>query len=185
MYNHLKHTIQIVEEFNRVTLENAHVASETSTQATSHGGQGGGCQGRGCHGGCRAGRVNRLELEHANEDEDESIIEESENEGACDTYVDGVGTPQHMSNANARSSHTVGHEDTLPSQSTSCDDSEEHTSHTHASPRSLLPTRLSPSLFTRSTHEGGCIFVPTPGCYCCNKSSHLKQIRQTTYANKR
>ena len=45
MYNHLKHTLQIVEEFNRVTLENAHVASETSTQATSHDGQGGGCQG--------------------------------------------------------------------------------------------------------------------------------------------
>ena len=182
MNNHLKHTIQIVEEFNRVTLENAHVASETSTQATSHGGQGGGCQGRGCHGGCRAGHVHRLELEHVNEDE--SIIEELEDEGACDTYVDGVETPQHMSNANVGSSHTIGHEDTLSSQSTSRNDSEEHTSHTHASPRSLLPTRPSPSLFTGSTHEGGYIFVPTPGRYCCNKSSHLKHIRQTTYANK-
>ena len=65
------------------------------------------------------------------------------------------------------------------------DDSQQHISHTHASPQSLLPTQLSPSLFTESTHKGGCIFVPTPSRYCCNKSSHFKHIRQIIYANKR
>lgn len=29
-------------------------------------------------------------------------------------------------------------------------------------PTSLLPTCMSPPLFTGSAHEGGCIFVPTP-----------------------
>nr|POF20614.1 hypothetical protein CFP56_74646 [Quercus suber] len=83
----------IVEVFNRVTLENAHAASETSTRATGNGGRGSGCQGRGCHGGCRASRVHTPKLEHANEDEDELVIEELKDEGAYDTYVDGVGTP--------------------------------------------------------------------------------------------
>ena len=32
-----------------------------------------------------------------------------------------------------------------------------------ASPRSPPPTQLSPPLFTNSTHDNGCIFVPTPG----------------------
>uniref|UniRef100_A0A7N2N0E0 Uncharacterized protein n=1 Tax=Quercus lobata TaxID=97700 RepID=A0A7N2N0E0_QUELO len=32
-----------------------------------------------------------------------------------------------------------------------------------ASPRSPPPTRLSPPLFIGSAHDGGCIFVPTPG----------------------
>nr|POE73845.1 hypothetical protein CFP56_26823 [Quercus suber] len=84
---------RIVEVFNRVTLENVHAASEMSTRATGNGGRGGGCQGRGCHGGCRASRVHTPKLEHANEDEDELVIEELKDEGACDTYVDGVGTP--------------------------------------------------------------------------------------------
>lgn len=85
---------------------------------------------------------------HANEDDDELVIEELEDEGACDTYVHGVGTLRCMFDANARPSHTVGHEDTLPSQCTFGDDSEEHTSHTYAGPRSSLPTQLSPPLFT-------------------------------------
>ena len=51
MYNHLKHTLQIVEELHQVTLENAYVASKTS--------------------------VCTPEPEHANEDEDKSITKES------------------------------------------------------------------------------------------------------------
>ena len=49
-------------------------------------------------------------------------------------------------------SHPVGH-----------DDSAKHTSHAQAGPRLPPPTRLSPPLFSGSAHEGGCIFVPTPG----------------------
>lgn len=78
-------------------------------------------------------------------------------------YIDGVGTPRCISNSNAKPSDTIGHKDRLSSQCTSSrDDSEEHTSHTHISPRSPLPTHMSPPLFTKSAHEGGCIFVPSP-----------------------
>nr|POF05038.1 hypothetical protein CFP56_23573 [Quercus suber] len=33
----------------------------------------------------------------------------------------------------------------------------------HAGPWSPPPTRLSPPLFSDFAHDGGCIFVPTPG----------------------
>ena len=66
--------------------------------------------------------------------------------------MDGAGSSRCMSDATAQASHPVGH-----------DDSAEHTSHAQARPQSPLPTPLSPPLFSGSTHEGGCIFVPTPG----------------------
>ena len=43
------------------------------------------------------------------------------------------------------------------------DNSAEHTSCAKAGPQSPPPTQLSPPLFGGSTHDGGCIFVPTPG----------------------
>ncbi|KAL4651575.1 hypothetical protein ACB092_01G170300 [Castanea dentata] len=162
MYNHLKHTLQIVEELHRVTLENAHEVSETSTLVRGCSERGGGCRGRGRCRGCQAGCVRMPKQEHVNEDEDEFVIEELKDKGACDTYVNGAKKPRCMFGTDARPSHSVGHEDTLPSQCTFVDDSEEHTSHTYVGPRSSLPTQLSPPLFTGSAHVGGCIFVPTP-----------------------
>ena len=47
MYNHLLHTLDVVEEFSRVALENVHVQREASTQATGRGGRGGGLVGCG------------------------------------------------------------------------------------------------------------------------------------------
>lgn len=41
MYNHLKHTLEIVEKLNQVTMENARVACDTSTQTIGRGGRSG------------------------------------------------------------------------------------------------------------------------------------------------
>ena len=59
-----------------------------------------------------------------------------------------------MSNAGvgARPSHTTGHEDTIPAQTTD----------RGASTVYKDPPRMSPPVFSGSAHDGGCIFVPTP-----------------------
>ena len=72
-------------------------------------------------------------------------------EGDWDMYMDGARSSRCISNAAARPSHPIGH-----------DDSAEHTSHAQARPQSPLSTRLSPPLFSGSAHKGGYIFVPTP-----------------------
>nr|POF23208.1 hypothetical protein CFP56_48479 [Quercus suber] len=138
VYNQLTKTLDLVQELNRVALDNARaMASEVTTQATSHGGRGGGSGGRGRSGG-RGG--------HGGRGDDEAL------EADWDTYMDGVGSSRCTSDATAQASHPVGH-----------DDSAEHTSHAQARPRSPLPTPLSPPLFSGFSHKGGCIFVPTPG----------------------
>ena len=67
-------------------------------------------------------------------------------------YMDGVGSLRCTSKAAAQPSHPPGH-----------DNSAEHTSCAQVGPRSTPPTRLSPPLFAFSAHDGGCIFVLTPG----------------------
>ena len=67
-------------------------------------------------------------------------------------YMDGAGSSRYTSDAAAQPSHLAGH-----------DNGAEHTSCAQAVPRSPPPTRLSPLLFNDPTHDGGCIFVPTPG----------------------
>nr|POE71205.1 hypothetical protein CFP56_29037 [Quercus suber] len=139
IYNQLTKTLDLVGELNRVALDNVRaMASEASTQATSRGGRGGGSRGRGRSGG-RGGHG-------GGPDDDEAL------EADWDMYMDGAGSSQCTPNATAQASHPVGH-----------DDSAEHTSNAQARPRSPLPTPLSPSLFSSSAHEGGCIFVPTLG----------------------
>ena len=49
-------------------------------------------------------------------------------------------------------SHTAGHEDIVPAQTTSRGASTDYED---------LP-RMSPPVFSESAHDGGCIFVPTP-----------------------
>ena len=66
--------------------------------------------------------------------------------------MDGARSSRYVPNTAAGPSHPVGH-----------NDSAEHTSHAQAGPRLPPPTRLSPLLFTDSAHDGGYIFVPTPG----------------------
>ena len=72
MYNHLKRMLDLVGELSRVALENMHAASEASTQATSHGEQGGGSRGCGYSGGHGGGRGRTLTPIRSCEDEDES-----------------------------------------------------------------------------------------------------------------
>ena len=62
-------------------------------------------------------------------------------------------TPRCTSNAGAGPSHTAGHEDTVPAQTTACGASTDYED----------PPRMSPPVFSGSTYDGGCIFVPTPG----------------------
>ena len=66
MYNHLRHTLDVVGELSRVALENACVQSEASTQAIGHGGRGGGSA---RHGGSRGPAPAPI---RCCEDEDES-----------------------------------------------------------------------------------------------------------------
>nr|POE76726.1 hypothetical protein CFP56_76677 [Quercus suber] len=73
-------------------------------------------------------------------------------EGDWDMYMDGTRSLRCMPDAAAGPSHPVGH-----------NNSAEHTSHAQAGPRSPPPTLLFPPLLSGSTHEGGCIFIPTPG----------------------
>ena len=61
--------------------------------------------------------------------------------------------PQCTSDAIAGPSHTAGHEDTVPAQTTARGASTDYKD----------PSRMSPPVFSGSAHDGGCIFVPTPG----------------------
>nr|POE81823.1 hypothetical protein CFP56_51979 [Quercus suber] len=58
-----------------------------------------------------------------------------------------------MSDVGAGPSHTAGHEDTVPAQTTSRGASTDYED----------PPRMSPPVFSGSAHDGGCIFVPTLG----------------------
>nr|POE96374.1 myosin-11 [Quercus suber] len=158
IYNQLTKTLDLVGELNQVALDNAHaMASEATTQATSRGARGGGSRGCGCSGGRGGGP-----------DDEDDLVTQFLVVILINTIVfvqmmrrwRPIETRTWMASghcdarrvATAQASHPVGH-----------DDSAKHTSHAQAHPRSPLPTLLSPPLFSGSTHEGGCIFVPTPG----------------------
>ena len=57
-----------------------------------------------------------------------------------------------MSDAGTGPSHTAGHEDTVLTQTMACGASTDYED----------PPHMSPLVFSGSTHDGGCIFVPTP-----------------------
>ncbi|KAK9994234.1 hypothetical protein SO802_023937 [Lithocarpus litseifolius] len=65
----------------------------------------------------------------------------------------GGGTPQCTFDVGAGPSHTAGHEDTVPTQTISRGASKDYED----------PPRMSSLVFSGSAHDGGCIFVPTPG----------------------
>ena len=58
-----------------------------------------------------------------------------------------------MSDAGTGPSHTASHEDTVPGQTTTRGASTDYED----------PPCMSPLVFKGSTHDGGCIIVPTPG----------------------
>ena len=62
-------------------------------------------------------------------------------------------TPRCTSDAGVGPSHITGHEDTIPAQTTACGASTDYKD----------PPRMLRPVFSGSAHDGGCIFVPTPG----------------------
>ena len=62
-------------------------------------------------------------------------------------------TPRCTSDTGAGPSHTAGYEDTIPAQTMACGASTDYED----------PPCMSPPVFSGSAHDGGCIFVPTPG----------------------
>ena len=61
-------------------------------------------------------------------------------------------TPRCTSDAGAGPSHTAGHEDTVPAQTMARGASTDYED----------PPHMLPLVFSRSAHDDGCIFVPTP-----------------------
>ncbi|KAL0002076.1 hypothetical protein SO802_015857 [Lithocarpus litseifolius] len=145
--------IQLVEELGRLKLADALTeASDIGTQSPGRGGQSGGSRGGGRRGGGLAGRIRMTKSD--------PIYEEGDDSGAKESWLgtdwvlsdDGGRTPRCTSSTGAGPSHTVGHEDTVPAQTTSRGASTDYED----------PPHLSPSVFGGSAHNGGCIFVPTP-----------------------
>ncbi|KAL0015162.1 hypothetical protein SO802_002231 [Lithocarpus litseifolius] len=149
LYNQLLRKLDLVGELSRVQLENACAVSEASAQVTGRGGRVGGLGGHRGAGGLRGGLglapvpVRSLKDEH---ELDEAF------DGDWDMYMDGAGSSRCTFDATAQPFHLAGH-----------DDSAKLGTQAQAGPRSPLPTRLSPPLVSGSAHDGGCIFVPTPG----------------------
>nr|POE68779.1 hypothetical protein CFP56_53921 [Quercus suber] len=93
--------------------------------------------------------------------EPDPIDEEGDDLGAEESWLgtdwvlsdDGGRTPRCTFSTGARPSHSADHEGTVPTQTTSHSASTDYED----------PFRMSPPVFSGSTHDGGCIFVPTPG----------------------
>nr|POE57308.1 hypothetical protein CFP56_35166 [Quercus suber] len=154
MHNDLTYTLQLVEELGRLKLADALVeAVHIGTQALGRGGQSRGSRGGGRHGGGRDGRGRMTESDPINEEEDDLGAEESWLGTDWVLSDDGGRTPQCTSSAGAGPSHSAGHEGTVPAQTKS---------HGASTDYEDLPHMLPP-VCSGSAHDGGCIFVPTPG----------------------
>ncbi|KAL0002118.1 hypothetical protein SO802_015899 [Lithocarpus litseifolius] len=154
MYYDLKLTLEAVKELGRLKLADALAeASDIGSQAPGHSGRSGGSRRRGRGGGGRVGPGRTAELEPIYEEGDESGAEGSWLEGDWVLSDDGGETPRCTSDVGAGPSHTAYHEDTDLAQNMSHGASKDYED----------PLRMSPLVFSGSAHDGGCIFVPTPG----------------------
>ena len=154
MHNDLTYTLQLVEELGQHKLVDALAeAFDIGTQASSHGGQSGGSQRGGRRGGGRAGHARTVELDPIYEEGDDSGAKESWLGIDWVLFDDGGRTPRCTSGVGVGPSHTADHEDTVPAQTMSRGASIDYED----------PSRMSPPIFSGSTYDGGCIFVPIPG----------------------
>ena len=154
MQNDLKMTLEYVDELGRFKLANALVeATNISPQAPVHSGRSGGSRGGGRRGGVRASRGHTTEPDPIYEEGDDLGAEESWLDTDWVLSDDDGRTPQCTSDIGAGPSHTASHEDTIPAQTTAHG----------ASTNYKDPPRMSSLVFSGSAHDGGCIFVPTPG----------------------
>ena len=155
MHNDLTFTLELVEELGQLKLADALVeAIHIDTQAPGRGRQSGGSRGGGHRGSGQAG--------HGRTTKPDPIYEEGDDSGAKESWLgtddwvlfdDGGRTPRCTSGAGAGPSHSVGHEGTIPTQTTSHGASTDYED----------PPRMSPPVFSGSGHDGGCIFVPIAG----------------------
>ena len=154
MHDDLKLTLELMEELGQLKLVDALTeASNIGTQAPGRGGRSGGSRRGGCRGGGRAGRGRTIEPDPIYEERDDLGAEESWLDTDWVLSDDDGRTPRCTSDAGAGPSHIADHEDTAPAQSMSHSASMDYED----------PPPMSPSVFNGSTHDGGCIFVPTPG----------------------
>ena len=154
MHTDLTFTLELVEELGRLKLVNALAeVVDIGTQAPVRGGQRGGSRGGGHRGGGQAGRSRTTELG--------PIYEEGNESGAEEAWVgtdwvlsdDDGRTPRCTSGDGTGPSHSVDHQGTVPAHTTSHGASTDYEG----------PPCMSPPVFSGSAHDGGCIFVPTPG----------------------
>ena len=154
MYNDLKLALEVVEELGRHKLVDALAKeSDIGTQASGCSGRSDGSQGCGCRGGGQVGCGLTTELKPIYEEGDYSSAEESWLEGDWVLSDGDGGTPRCTSGAGAGPSHTIDHEDIVPTQTMSHGASMDYED----------PSCISPLVFSGSAHGGGFIFVPTPG----------------------
>ena len=154
MQNDLKMTLEYVDELGRLKLANALTkAANIGPKALVHSGQSGGSRGGGRRGGVRASRGRTTKPDPIYEEGDDLGAEESWLDTDLVLSDDDGRTPRCTSDARAGPSHTTGHEDTVPTQTMARGASTDYED----------PLRMSPPVFSVSAHDGGCIFVPTPG----------------------
>ena len=115
MHNHLKMTLEYVDELGWLKLANALVeAANIGPQAPGHSGRNGGSRGGGRRGGVRDGCGGMIEPDPIYKEGDDSGAEES---WLGIDYVlsdDDDRTLRCTSDAGTGPSHTAGHEDTIP-----------------------------------------------------------------------
>ena len=128
-------------------------AANIGPQAPVHSGRSGGSRGGGRRGGVRASRGRTTELDPIYEERDDLGAEESWLDTDWVLFDDDGRTSRCTIDVGARPSHTAGYEDTVPAQTMACGASTDYED----------PPRMSPPVFSGSTYDGGCIFVPTPG----------------------
>ncbi|XP_050260986.1 serine/threonine-protein phosphatase 7 long form homolog [Quercus robur] len=154
MHTDLTFTLELVEELGRLKLANALAeAVDIDRQAPVRGRQRGGSRGGGHRGGGQAGRSRTTESAPIYEEGNEEGVEEAWLGTDWVLSDDDGRTPRCMPGDGAGPSHSVDHQGTVPA----------HTTSHGASTDFEGPPRMSPPVFSGSAHDGGCIFVPTPG----------------------
>ncbi|XP_050269638.1 uncharacterized protein LOC126713812 [Quercus robur] len=154
MHTDLTFTLELMEELGRLKLANALAeAVDIDTQAPVRGGQRGGSRGGGHRGGGQAGRSRTTESAPIYEEGNEEGVEEAWLGTDWVLSDDDGRTPRCTPGDGAGPSHSVDHQGTVPA----------HTTSHGASTDFEGPPRMSPPVFSGSAHDGGCIFVPTPG----------------------
>ena len=155
MQNDLKMTLEYVDELGRLKLVNALAeAANIGPQASVHNERSGGSRRGGRCGGVWAGRDRTIEPDPIYEEGDDLGAEESWLDTDWVLSDDDGRTPRCTSDAGAGPSHTTGHKDTIPAQSTARGASTDYED----------PPRMSSPIFSGSTHDVDAYLSPHQAC---------------------